>query len=157
MSNAHRMSKIIYWKLFHKFVQIYFLFKFLKPLLDKSWIVGEAGVCSGEGIYRNFYWNVEKAKPYTSWRFHLQIHSIYRYTMHSISISWHTMHSISRYIVHSISRYTICSRSKLSLIIHLCCSKTVVLNPAGGTEPRKFHTCIHRTLRSWKIKCVSWI
>ena len=36
----------------------------------------------------------------------------------------------------------------------LSCSP-VVLNPAGGTEPHKFHTCIHRTLRSCKNKvCV---
>ena len=28
--------------------------------------------------------------------------------------------------------------------------KTVVLNFVGGTEPLKFHTCIHQTLRSWK-------
>ena len=31
-------------------------------------------------------------------------------------------------------------------------SKSVVLNLVGGTEPHKFHTCIHRTLRSCKNK-----
>jgi len=31
----------------------------------------------------------------------------------------------------------------------------VVLNLVGGSEPHKFHSCIHRTLRSWKNKmCV---
>ena len=34
-------------------------------------------------------------------------------------------------------------------------SKTVAPNLNGGTEPHKFHTCIHRTLRSCKNKmCV---
>ena len=34
-------------------------------------------------------------------------------------------------------------------------ARSVVLNLVGGTEPHKFHTCIHRTLRSWKNKmCV---
>ena len=28
----------------------------------------------------------------------------------------------------------------------------VVLNLVGGTEPHNFHTCIYRTLRSWKNK-----
>ena len=28
--------------------------------------------------------------------------------------------------------------------------KAVVLNLVGGIEPHKFHTCIHRILRSWK-------
>ena len=28
----------------------------------------------------------------------------------------------------------------------------MVLNLAGGTEPCKFYTCIHRTLRGWKNK-----
>ena len=33
--------------------------------------------------------------------------------------------------------------------------RPVVLNLVGGTEPHKFHTCINRTLRSWKNKmCV---
>ena len=31
-------------------------------------------------------------------------------------------------------------------------SKPVVLNLVGATGPHKFHTCIHRTLRSWKNK-----
>ena len=31
-------------------------------------------------------------------------------------------------------------------------STTVVLNPFGGTEPHKFHTCIHKRLYSWKIR-----
>ena len=32
---------------------------------------------------------------------------------------------------------------------------TVINNLVGGTETHKFHTCIHRTLRSWKnIMCV---
>ena len=26
-----------------------------------------------------------------------------------------------------------------------------LLNLVGGTEPHKFHTCIHRTLRSWSF------
>ena len=30
--------------------------------------------------------------------------------------------------------------------------RAVVLNLVGGTESHKFHTCIHRTLRSWKNK-----
>ena len=29
--------------------------------------------------------------------------------------------------------------------------KAVVLNSVGGTEPHKFHTCIHGTLRSWNF------
>jgi len=30
-----------------------------------------------------------------------------------------------------------------------------VLNPVGGTEPHRSHTCIHQTLRIWKNKmCV---
>ena len=29
----------------------------------------------------------------------------------------------------------------------------MVLNLVRGTECHKFHICIHRTLRSWKIKC----
>ena len=33
----------------------------------------------------------------------------------------------------------------------------MVLNLVVGTEPYKLNTCIHRTLRSWKNKCVSWI
>ena len=34
-------------------------------------------------------------------------------------------------------------------------SMSVVLNLVGRTEPHKFHTCIHRTVRSWKNKmCV---
>ena len=28
----------------------------------------------------------------------------------------------------------------------------VVLNLVGGTEPDKFHPCIHRTFRRWKNK-----
>ena len=30
--------------------------------------------------------------------------------------------------------------------------RAVVLNLIGGTEPCKFHQCIHRTLRNWKNK-----
>ena len=30
--------------------------------------------------------------------------------------------------------------------------RPVFLNLVGGTGPHKFHTCIHRTLRSWKNK-----
>ena len=31
-------------------------------------------------------------------------------------------------------------------------SGLVVLDLVGGTEPRTFHPCIHRTLRNWKNK-----
>ena len=41
--------------------------------------------------------------------------------------------------------------------IYLYRPKAVVINLAGGTEPHKFHTCIHRTLAVEKIKFVSWV
>ena len=45
-------------------------------------------------------------------------------------------------------------RHALSIIFSQFWSKSiqVVLDLFGGTEPHNFHTCIHRTLRSWKNK-----
>ena len=56
----------------------------------------------------------------------------------------------SMYILPAWSRLYICILDVLSISC-----KPVVLNRVGGTEPHKFHTCIHRTLGSWKNKmCV---
>ena len=41
---------------------------------------------------------------------------------------------------------------KTARLEHLHDCNPVVLNLIGGTEPHKFHTCIHRTIRSWKNK-----
>ena len=60
---------------------------------------------------------------------------------------------ISFYIRTFVIWYNMCfTFSVIYILDHVY---TVVLNLVGGTEPHKFHTCIHWTLRSWKNKmCV---
>ena len=58
---------------------------------------------------------------------------------------WHTLYTGYTHLRVHLSTY----------IYNMYVARSVVLSLVGGTEPHKFHTCIHRNLRRWKnIMCL---
>ena len=56
---------------------------------------------------------------------------------------------------HYLDLYTFFQNNFFLLFNFPIFSRTLILNLVGGTEPHKFDTCIHLTLRNWKNKiCV---
>ena len=96
---------------------------------------------SSEGLRRSETWLISfRRRPFAR---NVTISSQCREFHHSVGFL-HVVQLQPTQHVHS-------TNISIYIYIYIYCI-SVVLNLVGGTEPRKFHPCIHRTLRNWKTE-----